>query len=305
MKLLGRYFASHARNLREALARIAGQPMGSALTLAVISIALALPAGLDVLIDNAAAVSGSWRSAADFTVYLELDVARQKARGIADEIESRDDVERVELITREAALAEFKSHSGFGDALDALDDNPLPHTLVVRPAGGAGGAVESLADSLRARPDTALVQVDTQWVERMRAMLAVAERAVRIVAVLLGLAVALVIGNTIRLEINNRSTEIEVMKLVGGSDGFIRRPFLYLGLSYGLVGALGAAALVHGALALVAAPVRDLAALYASEFRLGGPGLTKTLWLLGAGGALGLGGAWLAAARHLKAIEPS
>ncbi len=153
-------------------------------------------------------------------------------------------------------------------------------------------------------PDTALVQLDTQWVERMRGMLAVAERAVRIVGILLGLAVVLVIGNTIRLEINNRRDEIEVTKLVGGSDGYIRRPFLYSGLCYGLGGALGATLLIHVALWLVGGPVRDLAALYASGFRLAGPGLESTLALLGAGAVLGWAGAWLAAARHLRAIEP-
>ncbi len=304
MNRLKRYFGSHARNLADAVARILGQPMGSLLTLSVISIALALPAGLDVLVNNAGALSESWQRAADFTVYLDLELDEAGARGVADEIEARGDVAGVDLITRTAALAEFKRQSGFGDALDALNENPLPHTLVVRPAGGAAGAVEPLAEALRAMPETALVQLDTEWVERLRGMLAVAERAVRIVGVLLGLAVVLVIGNTIRLEINNRSDEIEVMKLVGGSDGFIRRPFLYLGLCYGLGGALGAAALIYGALALVEAPVEELAELYASRFRLTGLGAENTLWLLGAGAALGLVGAWLAAARHLKAIEP-
>lgn len=304
MRRLRRYFANHARNFRDALARIFGQPTGSLLTLSVISIALALPAGLNVLVGNASALSAQWESVADFTVYLELGVDATRAREVAAEIEALEDVASVELITREAALAEFRQHSGFGGALDALNENPLPHTLVVRPAGGAAGAVEPLAETLRARPDTALVRIDTQWVERIRAMLVLAERAVRVVGVLLGLAVVLVIGNTIRLEINNRSDEIEVMKLVGGSDGFIRRPFLYVGLCYGLGGALGAAALNYVALALVAEPVRELATLYTSSFRLSGLGLTNTLRLLGAGAALGLVGAWIAAARHLKAIEP-
>lgn len=305
MTRLKRYLASHVRNLVAAFARIAGQPLGSLLTLSVISIALALPASLDVVVGNAGVLSESWQGAADFTVYLELDVDETAARELAGEIDARDDVAGVELVTREAALEEFKSYSGFGDALDALNENPLPHTLVVRPAGGATGDVEGLAESLRARAETSLVQLDTQWVERMRGMLAVADRAVRIVAILLGLAVVLVIGNTIRLEINNRSDEIEVMKLVGGSDGFIRRPFLYSGLCLGLGGALGAALMVYVALALVQGPVGELATLYDSRFRLAGLGLERTGWLLAAGAALGWAGAWLAAARHLRAIEPT
>ena len=157
-------------------------------------------------------------------------VARNAARRTARAIEERDDVAGVTVIDRDAALAEFRAQSGFGEALDALDGNPLPHTLVVRPASGIAADVEGArqrdGDAL---PETELVQVDTAWVARLRAMLALAGRLVDFATVLLGLAVAIVVGNTIRLEINNRSVEIEVTKLVGGTDAFIRRPFLYLG----------------------------------------------------------------------------
>jgi cell division transport system permease protein len=149
-----------------------------------------------------------------------------------------------------------------------------------------------------------LVQIDTEWVARLQSILLLIARAVDIASVLLGLAVVLVIGNTIRLEINNRSDEIEVMKLVGGSDGFIRRPFLYLGFCYGLVGAVAAAALIGLALTLISAPVRALAALYASDYAVRGLTLVDTLSLLGGGAVLGWAGAWLAAARHLRQIEP-
>ena len=181
-------------------------------------------------------VSASWQSAADFTVYLKMDVTEEAARRTARAIEERDDVAGVTVIDRDAALAEFRAQSGFGEALEALDANPLPHTLVVRPASGIASDVEALANAMAALPETELVQVDTAWVARLRAMLALAGRLVDFATVLLGLAVAIVVGNTIRLEINNRSIEIEVTKLVGGTDGFIRRPFLYLGLCYGLAG---------------------------------------------------------------------
>ncbi len=204
----------------------------------MIATALALPAGLRVAVNNADAVSDSWQSAADFTVYLKMDVAEDAARRTALTIEGREDVAAVTVIDRDAALAEFRAQSGFGEALDALDGNPLPHTLVVRPASGIASDVEALAKAMEALPETELVQVDTAWVTRLRAMLALAGRLVDFATVLLGLAVAIVVGNTIRLEINNRSVEIEVTKLVGGTDGFIRRPFLYLGLCYGLAGAI-------------------------------------------------------------------
>jgi cell division transport system permease protein len=300
-----RYFALHAHNCRDALRRILRQPAGSSLTVMVIAIALALPAGLRVIVNNADLLSDSWEGVADFTVYLKLEVDVDDARALADGIRARDDVAAVTFISRDDALAEFRARSGFGDALGALQENPLPHALVVRPAGGAAADIEPLARDLDALDATDLVQLDTEWVARLRGILILLARIVDIVTVLLSLAVVLVIGNTIRLEINNRSTEIEVMKLVGGTDGFIRRPFLYLGLWYGFGGALAAGLLVFIALALISGPVEALAGLYSSGYRLSGLAIDEIAVLLAGGAALGWAGAWLAAARHLRAIEPS
>jgi cell division transport system permease protein len=304
MNALKHYFGLHRANLVGAVTRLAGQPFASVLTILVIATALALPAGLRVAVNNADAVSDSWQSAADFTVYLKLDVSEDTARQTARTIEERADVAGVTVIDRDAALAEFRAQSGFGEALDALDGNPLPHTLVVRPASGIESDVEALASAMAALPQTELVQVDTAWVTRLRAMLALAGRLVDFATVLLGLAVAIVVGNTIRLEINNRSVEIEVTKLVGGTDAFIRRPFLYLGLCYGLAGALVALLVVTLGLLLLGPPVRTVAALYGSSFSLTGLSLEESAVLLGGGGLLGWAGAGLAAARHLRAIEP-
>jgi len=284
--------------------RIAGQPFASATTILVIAIVLALPAGLRVAVNNAAVLSETWQSVADFSVYLKLDVSADAARRTARTIEARDDVAGVTVIDRDAALAEFRERSGFGDALDALDGNPLPHSLLVRPASGIAGDVEALATAVRALPEVELVQIDTAWVTRLRAILALAGRFVDLATVLVAFAVAVVVGNTIRLEINNRSVEIEVTKLVGGTDGFIRRPFLYLGLCYGLAGALVAAAVVAVGLLLLGPPVRTLAALYGSGFALRGLSLAETGLLLAGGALLGWVGAGLATARHLRAIEP-
>lgn len=299
-----RYFELHLQNLLGAAGRLAKQPLATLLTMLVIAIALALPAGLRVLVSNVGALSESWESAADVTVYLKMDVKPDRLRTLAGEIDARADVAGVEVIDRRSALAEFRERSGFGEALDALDGNPLPDTLVVRPASGLTGDVEALAGALGALPEADVVQLDTQWVARLRALLALAARAVDITTALLAVAVAIVVGNTIRLEINNRSVEIEVTKLVGGTDGFIRRPFLYLGLCYGLGGAVLAAALIAVVLALVAAPVREVAALYGSGFDLAGLSWRESLILLGGGALLGLSGAALATARHLRAIEP-
>jgi cell division transport system permease protein len=257
-----RYFGLHRANLVGAIRRLASQPFASTLTILVIATALALPAGLRVAVNNADALSDSWQSAADFTVYLKLDVSEEAARRTARAIEQRADVATVTLIDRDAALAEFRARSGFGEALDALGTNPLPHTLVVSPAGGIATDLAALADAVAALPETELVQVDTAWVERLRAILDLAGRLVDFATVLLGLAVAIVIGNTIRLEINNRSVEIEVTKLVGGTDAFIRRPFLYLGFCYGLAGGAVALGVVALGLLLLAAPVLGLFGIY-------------------------------------------
>jgi cell division transport system permease protein len=299
-----RYFDLHVQNFVGALERLARQPFATSLTLLVIAIAMALPAGLRVLVGNAGSLSGEWQSAADFTVYFKTDVPTDRARNVAREVERRDDVASIEFIDRGAALAEFRARSGFGDALDALEGNPLPDTLIVRPASGVEGNVEAVAAAIGALPETDLVQLDTQWVERLRALLALAGRVVDLATALLALAVAVVVGNTIRLEINSRAAEIEVTKLVGGTDAFIRRPFLYLGVCYGLGGALLAEGLIVVTLWLVGAPVRRVAALYGSDFALSGLSLRDSFALLAGGALLGWAGAGLATARHLRAIEP-
>jgi cell division transport system permease protein len=304
MASLRHYLGLHRDNFVGAVRRLAGQPFASILTILVIATALALPAGLRVAVNNADAVSDSWQSAADFTVYLKLDVSEEAAQRTARAIEERADVAGVTIIDRDAALAEFRAQSGFGEALDALNGNPLPHTLVVHPASGIGGDLEALANAMKALPEAELVQVDTAWVMRLRAMLALAGRIVDFATALLGLAVTIVVGNTIRLEINNRSVEIEVTKLVGGTDGFIRRPFLYLGLCYGLAGGVVALLVVAVGLLLLGPPVRALAALYGSSFGLAGLSLRDSGILLLGGALLGWIGAGLAAARHLRAIEP-
>ncbi|HET8696384.1 MAG TPA: permease-like cell division protein FtsX [Gammaproteobacteria bacterium] len=304
MSAVRRYLDLHIQNLAGAFRRLAGQPFASLMTLLVIAIALALPAGLRVLVSNLGAVSTAWQGAADFTAYLKLTVGADRVRGLARDLEARDDVAEVHVVDRAAALAEFRERSGLGEALAGLDGNPLPDALVIRPTSGLDADVAAVAASVRSLPEVDLVQVDTAWVARLRAILGLADRVVTVATVLLGIAVAMVVGNTIRLEINQRRVEIEVTKLVGGTDGFVRRPFLYLGLCYGLGGALLAALLIAVTLALLASPVRTLAALYGSGFELAGLSFKDLAILVGGGALLGWAGAGLATARHLRAIEP-
>lgn len=305
MQRLKHYLALHAQNLLGALGRMARQPVGSLMTIVVIAIALALPTGLRVLLNNAQILSGSWDGAIDFTVYLKLDVDTARAEELTRDVQAREDVTQTVFISRSEALAEFRAYSGFGEALDVLDENPLPHALIVRPASGDKADVEALAGVLALMPETDFVQLDTAWVERLNGILDLARRVVDMATILLSLAVVLIIGNTIRLEINNRREEIQVVKLVGGSDGFIRRPFLYTGFFYGLAGAAMAALTVTLSLSLLASPTHALAQLYGSSFNLAGLTWLQTLLLLGSGALLGWAGAGVAAARHLRAIEPS
>src|SRR5205814_5622132 len=216
------------------------------------------------------------------------------------------DVARAELITADQAMEEFRKYSGFGTALDALKDNPLPHVLHVQPRADAqsAAAVESLRRYFTAWPEVDLVQVDTEWVMRFNAIIEVLRRLLLIAAALLGLGVLAVIGNTIRLEIQGRRAEIEVTKLVGGSNSFVRRPFLYTGVLYGVGGALLAWGIVAIAVAVLGESVTSLARLYGSRYVLRGPSRDDIGVLLGAGAVLGWLGAWISAARHLRSIEP-
>lgn len=296
----------HLQALLGSLGRMARNPFSTALTVLVIALALALPTALRLLVVNAEAATGGFSGAVNLSVYLKTDVPLTKAQQLEHNLRARADVGGVELIPADKALAEFREYSGFGAALDALKDNPLPHVLRVQPKMNAQTAtgVEALRRYLTAWPEVDIVQVDTEWVTRFNAILDVLRHLLGIAAVLLAAGVIAVIGNTIRLEILNRRAEIEVTKLVGGSNAFVRRPFLYMGVLYGVSGALLAWAIVQAAVLVLARPISTLAALYGSHFSLQGPPLTDVAVLVGTGAVLGWIGAWASAARHLRLIEP-
>jgi cell division transport system permease protein len=239
-------------------------------------------------------------------VYFRQDVPVEKARQLAANLRQRSGIAGVRFISADEALESFREQSGFGDALNALEKNPLPHALDVRPEAGATDPerMESLREYLAAWPEVELVQLDSEWVRRLNAILELLRGIVSGAAVLLGIGVLAIVGNTVRLEIHNRRAEIEVTKLVGGSNAFVRRPFLYTGLLYGLAGAAVAALLVILGLTLLNAPVARLAQSYGSAFRLLTPAPRDVAIMLAVGGILGVAGAGLAAARHLARIEP-
>ena len=296
----------HMQALFGSLGRLARSPLATLLTLLVIALALALPTALRLFVANAQAATGDFANAIDVSVYLKTDVPLAKAQQLAQAALQRREIAAVTLIPADKGLEDFRTYSGFGDALTALKENPLPHVLHVRPRPEASSpaALESLRHYFGAWPEVDVVQVDADWVMRFNAMLEVLRRLLLIAAALLGVGVLAVIGNTIRLEIQSRRPEIEVTKLVGGSNAFVRRPFLYTGVLYGLCGALIALAIVAAAVLALQAPVSTLAQLYGSRYALQGPTLQEIGILIGASVALGWLGAWLSAARHLRRIEP-
>jgi cell division transport system permease protein len=299
------WFSRHSATAFGSLVRLLRQPFASLMIILVIAVTLAIPAALNLVVHSAVAVSSGWANALDFSIYLKRGVSESEAKGLAKIIGERADVESVRLITADEALADFKKQSGFGDALDALTENPLPHTLVIRPA--AANTTQSiilLQEELGNLPEAEFVQADTDWVRRFHAILDIVRRAIVIGASLLGLAIVVIIGNTIRLDIQNRREEIEVTKLIGASNGFVRRPFLWSGFWYGLTGGLLALGLVQYGLHLMAQPAARLASLYQSTASVLGLGLEESLAIIGIGVLLGLVGSWFAVARHLRRIEP-
>ncbi len=299
------WLSRHGSNARGSLGRLLRQPVASLMIVLVIAVTLALPAALSLVVKNVSAISGGWDNALDFSVYLRKGIDADAAWNLARLIEQRADVESVSLIRADDALAEFKAQSGFGDALDQLSENPLPHTLTVRPSAyNTGLSMTVLREELDNLPETELVQIDTEWVQRFHAILDIVRQGILIGSALLAGAVVVVIGNTIRLEIENRRDEIEVTKLIGASNAFVRRPFLWSGFWYGLFGALLAIGLVQYGLVLLRPAVTRLAGLYNSGLSLLSLDGREVLAILGVGIVLGLTGSWFAAARHMRAIEP-
>jgi len=296
----------HIQTIVGSLGRLWRQPLATLLTVLVIGIALALPACLHVLVQNVRAASGGWNNALDVSVYLKQGTSLDDARKVADRVRQRRDVADVTLIPADKAFEEFSRSSGFGEALGALKDNPLPHALIVRPAEDFRDPVmvATMTEEIGKLEAVDIVQLDTEWVSRFNAMLDVVRRVVFLAAGLFALGVLVIVGNTIRLDIENRREEIEVTKLLGGSDAFVRRPFLYNGVWYGLGGGLVAWLVVAVVIILLSDPVRRIAGLYGSSFDLHGLGPEGSLALVAGGIVLGWMGSFVAASRELRGIEP-
>jgi len=306
LRLPAAWLSHHIRGAVASLGRMSRTPLPTGMTVAVIAIALALPSGLYVLTRNLTELSEGWGQTAAISLFLKPGTDVAEARVLADELRARPDLQGVTLISPDEALAELGSYGGFSEAIAQLEENPLPTVLALQPAAHVSSpqALDGLRDDLAALPPADFARLDTQWIRRFQAIVSLTERGVLLLGGILALAVLLVVGNTIRLEIENRRSEIEIMGLVGATPAFIRRPFLYAGCWYGLLGGIGAWILVTSALILVQGPVSRLAALYNTEFSLSGLGPSAFLALLCASLCLGLLGSWVSVGRHLSATEP-
>ncbi len=304
---LKNYFLRHFQTLFYALGQLSRRPFSTLMTVAVIGIALALPAGMHVMLKNVQTVLSGWDGAAQVSLFLHRETRESAAVSLAEKLRARPEVASVDYISAEQAMEEFRLLSGFGEALGALEENPLPPVLVVHPALNRQSpeALSELVEELGREGSVELAQLDMQWVKRLYGLMDIGRRGVWVLAGLLALAVLLVVGNTIRLAIQNRRDEIVITKLIGGTDTFIRRPFLYTGFWYGLLGGIIAFILVQSSMWLLATPVNNLAGLYNSSFRLDGMDPATFGALIGSGLLLGLFGSWLAVGRHLREIEPT
>jgi cell division transport system permease protein len=299
------WLRSHGYSLFSSLGRLLRAPFAQLMTFGVLALALALPCMGHLALKNARTLSQAAAQPGDVSLFLQQDLNAVQADALRLRLQQTEGVQQITIKTPEQALAEFRQLTSFSDALSALDDNPLPFVLVVelqRDVLKTGRALP-LVEQLRSQPEVDIAQFDQEWLLRLKALLALAERAIWVFGALLSLTVLLVVGNTIRLELAARVDEIQIMKLVGADAAFVRRPFLYSGFWFGLFSAILAVLLVAATVHFLRPAVAELALSYGSDYRLQSLSWAEALLLLGFGTALGWIGALIAALSHMAAPE--
>lgn len=297
------WFHQQIASLREAFNRLRGQPVAGALNALVIGIALSLPTVLYVILDNVQGATRQISREPQVSLFLATDAAPEEVASLQQSLRALPEVGNLKLIPRDKALDELKANSGVGDILSELDKNPLPDAFVVTAADHDPKTLERIRQTVGKWPKVEHVQVDSEWARRLYAVLRVGQALVAVLALLLGTAVVAVTFNTIRLQILTRQEEIEVTRLIGATNGYIRRPFLYAGAVQGVVGAGIAYLLVVLIAFWLNHHLRDLSILYTGEFRLRGLTPVDLGLLLGLSGLLGWLGAWLSVSRHLWRLD--
>ncbi|MGI2038691.1 permease-like cell division protein FtsX [Shewanella frigidimarina] len=301
------FFIRHVQQGMSSMGELWRSPVSSIMTMAVLGVSLSLPAALQVLVKNAENITQSWNSAAEISLFINKGRSEQSIQSLLSRIKAFREIESVTYISRDQALEEFQRLSGFGEALSYLDENPLPAVVTVTPSlkySSPSGARELLV-KLERESEVNFGRLDIEWLERLQALLKLLEKTVLAIAALLVLAVVLVIGNTIRLAIMNRRTEIEVMKLVGATEAFIQRPFLYTGIWYGVIGGILAWLIINLLVWYLDGALAELLGLYGSELTIQSLSFSELIKLVLLASFLGWLGSYLSVRQHLRSIEPS
>lgn len=298
------WLAHHSTSAIESLLQLFKTPLHSGMTWLVVAIAVTLPAAFFVALTNLEQLTQQWQKNNEMSVFLQQGAHEKAINALQQRWSARTDIAQLTYISPTDALTEFRLHSGLGRIVDSLEENPLPGVLLVQPKTTIPSLLENLQQELSREPLVTEVRIDMQWVRRLQEFMRLAERLVLALSGLLALGLLVIIGNTIRLAIENRRDEILIVKLVGGTNAYVRRPLLYTGLWYGLGGGILAALLLAIGLQWLGNPITQLANLYQSSFQLHGLGLTGSLQLILVTGLMGVLGAWFAVGRHLSQIEP-
>lgn len=267
------YFWVH--NLRQivtSIGEIWRTPVASIMTIAVMGLSLTLPATLHIIVKNVQSINLDWDSASEISLFLNDNLSDQQISSAIRRIRSYDEVEALRYVSKDDAIVEFKSLSGFGEALDYLESNPLPASFIVTPSKYHRQAepAKTLLAKLEKEREIDFGKLDIDWLTRLNAIVSMLEEAVITVALLLMISVVLIIGNTIRLSIISRREEIEVMKLVGATESFIQRPFVYTGIWYGLMGGFVAFLIVSFVIWWMQSAIGEISGLYMADFLIEG-----------------------------------
>jgi cell division transport system permease protein len=298
------YVYHHLHAFRQGMRHLSKNPLGSLLTIAVLSITLVLPSGLLLLLSNGKTLTEQMKIGSSISVYVQPAATKTQIQSLQTDIKAMGNIAQVNYISAEDGLKMFGDRTGLSNILDTLGKNPLPAVFIVTPSDQDPTLLNKMVAQLSALPNVSTVKLDLQWVERLSALILLLQRFTYGLAIVLGLAVLLIVGNTIRLAVQHYHQEIEVIKLVGGSDRFIRRPFLYSGFLYGLSSGLFAAVMISFFIDWLQGPIARLAALYNSQFTLQGFSFGNMVVLLLISITLGFLGSWLAVAGKLQKIQP-
>lgn len=300
------FFTDNIRQSIASLGELSRAPLASFMTMAVLGLSITLPSALYVVVKNLDRVSADWQQASEVSIFLKDNIATSDIDRLIKRLNTWPEIERLEYLSADDALAEFTSSSGFGDALQHLDSNPLPNVILVYPTDrhAQPASARKLLDRLLREREVDIGKLDIEWLERLHAVVSIARELVYLVSSLLFLSVILTIGNTIRLNIFNKRDEILVMKLMGATDSFIQRPFLYTGFWYGLLGGVVAWFTVAMMLWWMGARVSNVVTLYNQSFQLSGLDFSVMMGMLVISIILGLAGSFLSVRRYVSQIEP-